>query len=268
MAIYLIGDIQGCFQELKSLLSKVNFDPKTDQIWPCGDLVARGPDSLETLRFIKQLGDSAKVVLGNHDLHLLATYAGLKKPKANDKLEQLLNAPDAKELLDWLAQQPLVRQLPDENAYLSHAGIAPEWSLTEALEQAEKAQQKIASSDRNTWLACMYGNTPNSWRLATTEEEQFRFTINAFTRMRMCFSDGSLEFNFKGNPDDTIELLPWYMISPSLDTTPWVFGHWASINGQCPHPNGYALDTGCVWGGELTMLRWHDKQYFSVPAQK
>ncbi|MEY8253199.1 MAG: symmetrical bis(5'-nucleosyl)-tetraphosphatase, partial [Colwellia sp.] len=209
MAIYLVGDIQGCFNELTSLLSEVNFDRNKDILYLAGDLVARGPNSLETLRFVKSLGESAKVVLGNHDLHLLAVHAGIKKAKKSDCLSALLAAPDVNELMDWLAEQPLLQKIPTcsnlnptnkvhhDSAYMSHAGISPQWQLQDALEQAKLIQTKLSSSDRNTWLTLMYGEKPNSWHQAITEIEKFRYSINAFTRMRFCFIDGTLEFEQK-----------------------------------------------------------------------
>ena len=279
MAIYLVGDIQGCFNELTALLVQVNFDDKKDTLYLAGDLVARGPDSLKTLRLVKSLGESAKVVLGNHDLHLLAVHAGIKKAKKSDQLAALLAADDIDELMDWLAAQPLLQKIPQlysqtkqqaitNDAYMSHAGISPQWQLADAIEQAQFVHSKLASSERNTWLALMYGEEPNSWRQAKSEIDKFRFSINAFTRMRYCFSDGSLEFNQKESPDDNnvSGIVPWYELSQTIKDTAWVFGHWASLMGQCSHTNIYPLDTGCVWGNQLTMLRWHDKKYFSQAA--
>ncbi len=268
MAIYLVGDIQGCYQELVQLMQQVDFDSNLDQLWLTGDLVARGPDSLATLRLVKSLGASAKVVLGNHDLHLLAVHAGIKSAKKSDQLEQVLNASDVDELMDWLAQQPLLLQLPQQQAFMTHAGLSPQWQLAEAIAQSQFVQQRIASSARNYWLQLMYGNSPNSWQQATTEIEKFRYSVNAFTRMRFCYQDGSLDFNQKVAPEqlDNADLQPWYTANPQLDNIKWVFGHWASLQGICQHPNVYALDTGCVWGERLTMLRWHDKKLFSVAA--
>ena len=280
MAIYLVGDIQGCFNELTSLLSEVNFDRNKDTLYLAGDLVARGPNSLETLRFVKSLGESAKVVLGNHDLHLLAVHAGIKKAKKSDCLSALLAAPDVNELMDWLAEQPLLQKIPtcsnsnptnkvhNDSAYMSHAGISPQWQLQDALEQAKFIETKLSSSDRNTWLALMYGEKPNSWHQAKNEIEKFRYSINAFTRMRFCFIDGTLEFEQKGSPEDitATNIVPWYELSQTINKTSWVFGHWASLMGKSSHPNIYPLDTGCVWGNQLTMLRWHDKKYFKQNA--
>ncbi len=278
--IYLVGDVQGCFSELKALLTQVSFNADNDELWLAGDLVARGPDSLSTLRFVKSLGDSAKIVLGNHDLHLLAVYAGIKKVKKQDKLDKLLAADDADELMDWLAKQPLLRKIPtqkhEKNAYMSHAGIAPQWSLAEAIEQANFAQQCLSSTERNHWLALMYGEKPNDWRLAKTINEKFRYTINSLTRMRYCFIDKTLEFEQKGNPESfnannkkanqSNKLKPWYELSTVPKKNTWVFGHWAALMGKCSVNNIYALDTGCVWGNHLTMLRWHDKKLFIESA--
>jgi bis(5'-nucleosyl)-tetraphosphatase (symmetrical) len=283
MAIYLVGDIQGCFNELTALLTQVDFDREKDILYLAGDLVARGPNSLETLRFVKALGNSAKVVLGNHDLHLLAVHAGLKKAKSSDYLSALLAAPDINELMDWLASQPLLQKIPNNNfnstiesqniedyAYMSHAGISPQWQLSDALEQAELIHRKLASSDRKIWLSLMYGEEPNNWRDAITDIEKFRYSINAFTRMRFCFLDGSLEFTQKDAPDNTpiTSITPWYELSKTIINTAWVFGHWASLMGKSSIPTIYPLDTGCVWGNELTMLRWHDKKYFKQSAEK
>jgi len=283
MAIYLVGDIQGCFTELTALLAQVNFDREKDILYLAGDLVARGPNSLETLRFVKSLGKSARVVLGNHDLHLLAVHAGIKKAKKSDCLSALLAAPDANELMDWLAAQPLLQKIPNSNpslkvenedledfAYMSHAGISPQWQLTDAVEQAELIHTKLAGSDRKKWLALMYGEEPNNWSDAITDIEKFRYSINAFTRMRFCFFDGSLEFIQKDTPENTADtnITPWYELSKTIINTAWVFGHWASLMGNSSTPNIYPLDTGCVWGNELTMLRWHDKKYFKQSAQK
>jgi bis(5'-nucleosyl)-tetraphosphatase (symmetrical) len=278
MAIYLVGDIQGCFDELIALLAKANFTKDSDTLYVAGDLVARGPKSLETLRFIKSLGESAKVVLGNHDLHLLAVYEGIKNPKPEDLLSTLLHANDIDELIDWLASQPLIQAIPNKGtsnvsievpfAYMSHAGIAPQWQLTDALTQAKNIQGKLSSVDRKWWLTKMYGEQPNSWHLANTEVDKFRFSINALTRMRYCFNNGNLEFTQKNSPqqNNISTLQPWYDLSKTIDSVPWVFGHWASIMGNCSHHNIYPLDTGCVWGNKLTLLRWHDKKYYSVNA--
>ena len=286
MALYLVGDVQGCHSELMALLAKANFNEKNDRLYLAGDLVARGPDSLATLRFAKSLGDRANIVLGNHDLHLLSVYASIKKPKKSDKLSSLLAADDIDELMEWLANQPLLQVIPSikdcngietsSAAYMTHAGISPQWSLDDVIEQAKFIEVKLQSNERNKWLTLMYGETPNNWHKAHIDIEKFRFSINALTRMRFCFLDGSLEFNHKDAPstqsqDEKLassesQIKPWYELSKEIDSHKWVFGHWASLMGKCSHPNIYPLDTGCVWGNHLTMLRWHDKQIFTESA--
>lgn len=270
MAIYLVGDIQGCYSELKALLAQVDFDKHKDQLWVAGDLVARGPDSYLTLKYLYSLGSSVKAVLGNHDLHLLAIYAGLKKAKKSDLLDELLSAPDAEELIDWLAQQPLLRQLPNEEAYLSHAGLSPQWDISTAKKMARFVAEKLKSNERNNWLSVMYGEKPCDWHEANSEQERFRYAVNAFTRMRFCNVKGHLDFECKDSPNNAPNsVIPWYDSKCAhLSKVEWVFGHWAALMGVVPHKNLYALDTGCVWGGHLTLLRWHDKAIFIEQAHK
>lgn len=269
MALYLIGDIQGCYSELRTLLDKIAFDPKKDQLWAVGDIIARGNDSLATIRYLKSLGDSFNMVLGNHDLHLLAVYHGLKKVNKLDKLEALLAAPDLPEIVDWLRKKPLLLQIPNEKAFVSHAGISPQWTIKTAIKSAKFAEKKLQSKKYIHWLTCMYGEQPNNWHNVETKEEKFRFIINTFTRMRFCFTDGTLEFKSKHNVNnDNKDLVPWFNLSTELKKNSWVFGHWASLLGKCNNKNTYALDTGCVWGNHLTILRWQDKKLFTEQAQK
>lgn len=259
MAIYFVGDIQGCYQELTTLLDRVSFDPSEDQLWPVGDLIARGPNSLETMRLLLSLGDSVKAVLGNHDLHFLATYHGIHKIKKNDKLEALFNAHDIDEIVSWLKAQPLVRKIEDHPVYMSHAGLPPQWTAEQALKQSDEASKLIQSEQSIEWLKKMYGNTPNNWEQAHTKEEKFRFTINALTRMRFCYPDGSLDFNCKSKPSSAPkELKPWFNLPNNLANNKWLFGHWAALLGHCENQQCIALDTGCVWGHHMTMLKWPD----------
>ena len=269
MAIYFVGDIQGCYWELDALLTQVGFSINSDQLYVAGDLVARGPNSLETLRLIKSLGNSAKVVLGNHDLHLLAVFYGIKKVKKQDQLAALLSANDVSPLMDWLIQQPLIQKIPDEETYMSHAGLSPQWTPAIAVEQAKIAQQHLTSAQSQYWLSNMYGEQPSNWQHADDELKQFRFTVNSLTRMRYCYADGSLNFSCKENPADApADLSPWFEFQQIKSNTHWIFGHWAALMGHCEAKNVYALDTGCVWGEHLSMLRWHDKQLFIEPAHK
>jgi bis(5'-nucleosyl)-tetraphosphatase (symmetrical) len=269
MAIYFVGDIQGCYSELCVLLEQVEFSPESDQLWLVGDLVARGPDSLKTLRFIKSLGDSAKVVLGNHDLHLLAIHAGIKTAKPSDFLDELLAADDIDELMNWLARQPLIQKLPNEEVYMSHAGLPPHWSPEQAMKQAKLASEKIASPRRNEWLKVMYGEDPKQWSLAKTSDEKFRFTINSLTRMRYCHLDYALEFSCKLSLEQApSSIKPWFAFNEGPKIYTWLFGHWAALMGNCPSTNIFALDTGCVWGEHLTLLRWPDKKLFTEHSHK
>lgn len=264
MAVYFVGDIQGCYSELNELLNKIGFSPNSDQLYVAGDLVARGPDSLSTLRLIKSLKNSAKIVLGNHDLHLLSVYYGIKKVKSKDLLSELLSAPDVDELMHWLIKQPLIQKLPNEETYMSHAGISPQWTPALAVKNANIAHQHLASSEFTYWLTQMYGSQPNSWEKATDDIGKFRFTINALTRMRYCHNNGSLDFECKEHPTHAPEnLKPWFEFEKLTGNTQWVFGHWAALIGECQPNNIYALDTGCVWGQYLSALRWHDKKIFT-----
>ncbi|WP_394175509.1 symmetrical bis(5'-nucleosyl)-tetraphosphatase [Thalassotalea litorea] len=269
MAIYLVGDVQGCYVELRQVLDQADFNPKYDELWLTGDLVARGPDSLATLRYLKSLNERAKPVLGNHDLHLLAIWEGFKKPHRKDFLQTVLDAEDAPQLMDWLASQPLLRQLPNSHAYMTHAGLAPQWDIQTAIAQA-KFVQHCLRSDRRYFLNVMYGNEPAAWQDAKDDDQRFRYSVNALTRMRYCTQSGDLEFIHKEHPEHNpdSDLQPWFELDQSLDKAQWIIGHWATLDGQCPHPNIYALDTGCVWGGYMTLLRWDDKKIFRVPSVK
>ncbi|MEH6383433.1 MAG: symmetrical bis(5'-nucleosyl)-tetraphosphatase [Colwellia sp.] len=269
MAIYFVGDVQGCYHELRALLDQVAFEPVNDQLWLAGDLVARGPDSLKTLRYVKALGDSAKVVLGNHDLHLLAIHAGLKKAKPADFFDELLAAPDVNELMDWLAKQPLIQKMPNENVYMSHAGLPPFWSPEEAILQANEVNKKLASGLRKEWLAIMYGEEPTQWSLAQSPDEKFRITVNSLTRMRYCQLNQALEFSCKLSIEQApSHIKPWFDFAQNKNDYSWIFGHWASLMGHCSAENIYALDTGCVWGGHLTLLRWSDKKLFTEHSHR
>jgi len=266
MATYIVGDIQGCCDELQQLLKLANFDAKKDELWITGDLVARGPKSLETLRFVKSLGTSASVILGNHDLHLLAIWQGIHQAKENDQLDALLAAPDCDELLHWLRAFPLFLRHPEFDFVMVHAGISPQWTIKQAETLALEVEAVLHSEKFKQLLENMYGNQPNSWCDSLTGEARLRFIINAFTRMRYCFLDGSLEFKNKLGPEQTDNTImrPWFEIEGVDNSTPILFGHWAALLGKVDKQGLYALDTGCVWGNSLTMLRWQDKKLFSL----
>jgi len=269
MATYIVGDLQGCCDELQQLLTLAEFDPQYDCLYLVGDLVARGPKSLEALRFIKGLGESAKTVLGNHDLHLLAVSQGIHAPKEADKIQAILDAPDRDELLTWLRKQPLLLRHPKHNFVVTHAGISPQWTIPQAEQLAKEVEQVLRSDDYKTLLTNMYGNHPLAWSNDLMRIERMRYIINVFTRMRFCFLDGSLEFKNKLSPEqtDTTYLKPWFDIETLDKSSEILFGHWASILGNVSTQGIYALDTGCVYGNNLTMLRWEDKQHFSFACK-
>jgi bis(5'-nucleosyl)-tetraphosphatase (symmetrical) len=265
VATYIVGDIQGCLDELQLLLTQVEFSISTDTLWFAGDLVARGPKSLETLRFAHELGDAAKVVLGNHDLHLLAVAIGTQPIKSKDKTAAIFDAPDRDMLLNWLRKQPLL--LEHDEFIVCHAGISPQWNLTTA-RQSAKEVEAILQSDHWTWLIeQMYSNTPELWSEQLIGIERYRYIINSFTRMRYCFSDYRLDMACKLPPSQVSNVLtPWFNMENRviIDKT-IIFGHWAALEGYLSD-DVIGLDTGCVWGGDLTMLRWEDKQLFKQPA--
>ncbi|WP_094751750.1 symmetrical bis(5'-nucleosyl)-tetraphosphatase [Psychromonas sp. CD1] len=268
MTTYIVGDVHGCFSELKQLLAWVNFNPKQDELWLTGDIVARGPHSLTTLRFVKNLGNAAKMILGNHDLHLLAIWQGIHKAQPQDKLDAILNAPDCDDLLHWLRHQPLLLRHPDFNYIMVHAGILPQWKIKDAEKLAQEAQQALSANDFKNVLKTMYSNKPNQWSETLQGDARIRFIINAFTRMRYCYLDGSLNFENKLSVINTNlnTIKPWYEFTRETKLPSILFGHWAALQGQVKQPNLYALDTGCVWGGTLSMLRWQDKKLFTCPS--
>lgn len=269
MSTYLIGDVHGCLDELKALLAQVSFDPDCDKIWFTGDLVARGPASLEVLRYVRALGPAAQTVLGNHDLHLLAVYAGISKNKPKDRLNPLLNARDGDDLINWLRRQSVLLVDDERGLVMAHAGITPQWDLETAKMCAREVEAILSSDSYPLFLDAMYGDMPNHWSPELSGLPRLRFSTNVFTRMRYCFSGGQLDMICKEAPSEAPFLLkPWFDLpSQILDQGYAIaFGHWASLEGKGTPENVYALDTGCCWGGALTMLRWEDKQYFTQPS--
>lgn len=265
MATYAIGDIQGCLEPLKCLLEKISFDPQKDSLWLAGDLINRGPDTLATLRFLYQLRDRLTIVLGNHDLHFIAVYYGLRKQGKSDTLQQLLSAPDCADLVYWLRQQKLVHRDAHLGYAMVHAGIPPQWSLQEAVTRAQEVEAVLRSDNPEDFLAGMYGNTPALWRDELTGVERWRVITNYFTRMRFCNAQGELELQTKENADAAPEgFAPWFLFSQRKTAEDKIiFGHWAALEGRVNVPNVFALDTGCVWGGALTALRLEDGVRFS-----
>ncbi|MDG6882468.1 Bis(5'-nucleosyl)-tetraphosphatase, symmetrical [Phocoenobacter uteri] len=265
MATYIVGDLHGCFDELKQLLQKVDFNPCNDELLLTGDLIARGEQSLECLRFVKSLGDRATTVLGNHDLHLLATNLGIKSANSRDNLTALFQAEDREELLDWLRNQPLLVEHKKYGFLLSHAGISPEWDLLTAKNAAKEVEVILRSDHYAELLQNMYQNEPLNWQDELTEIQRYRYTINSLTRMRFCTARKELDFHCKLPPKEAPEeLKPWFEFdNPLYQTHSILFGHWAAMLDYPTPSNIYALDTGCVWGNKLTMIRWEDKQIFT-----
>lgn len=270
MSTYLIGDIHGCYQEFCLLLEQVQFDATRDQLWLTGDLVARGPDSLKVLRKVMALGDAVRLVLGNHDLHLLAVYAGISKNKSKDRLHPLLAAEDCDDLINWLRRQPLLQVDEDKKLIMAHAGITPQWDLATAQNCARDLEVVLASDSYPLFLDAMYGDMPNNWSEKLSGLARLRFSSNALTRMRYCFPEGQLDMICKESPEEaTPPLKPWFTIPRQIpEEYTIVFGHWASLEGKGTPPNVIGLDTGCCWGGALTMLRWEDHCYFQQPSQQ
>lgn len=265
MALYAIGDIQGCREALEDVLRRIKFDPAKDRLWCAGDLVARGPDSLGTLRLIKSLGSAADTVLGNHDLHLLAAHYGVIRPKGRDLVQPVLDAPDREELMQWLRQRPMLLHDKGLDCVLTHAGIPPGWSLKTARGYAREVEAALQGADIKSFLAAMYGNEPAAWSETLTGNTRLRVITNFLTRMRLLSVDGSMDFEHK--EDLSIMppgLHPWFMLpNPELPRTRVLFGHWAAIAGHTGSSRFIGLDTACVWGGCLTAYRLDDGKSFS-----
>ena len=274
MSTYAIGDIQGCYSELQNLLNEINFDERRDELWFTGDLVNKGPKSLQTLRFIKALGVNAKITLGNHDLHLLAVAKNIRPLLKKDTIQEILAADDVKELIDWLKSRPLLITDDNLNFTMVHAGLPPQWSLENAKEFAKECELILQSEKINKLLAEMYGDTPNIWVNSLQDYAKQRFIINCFTRIRFCNSDGMLDFDTKVAPGkQNTSLIPWYSL-PNRKTkdNKIIFGHWSTVHigneKNFKQYNVYPIDTGCLWGGRLTAMRLEDEKIFSVPSEE
>lgn len=267
MSTYAIGDVQGCYDELRRLLDAFAFDAGRDRLWFVGDLVNRGPQSLETLRFIRSLGSAATVVLGNHDLHLIVTAAGHGRPHAEDTLASVLAAPDRDELLDWLRCRPLLHV--EGGHVLVHAGLLPGWSVGFAAVLAGEVHRALVADDHAAFLADMWGNQPDAWRDDLRGWDRLRVIVNAMTRLRFCTPAGRMELGRKGPPGSAPPgTLPWFAAPGRASATHTViFGHWSAL-GLHLEPNLAGLDTGCLWGGSLTALRLEDRHLFQVPCER
>ncbi len=265
MATYAIGDIQGCLEPLQCLLKKIAFDPAKDKLWLAGDLINRGPDTLATLRYLYKLRDSITIVLGNHDLHFIAVYYGLRKLGKNDTLDQLLIAPDRLDLVYWLRQQKLVHYDEHLGYTMVHAGIPPQWTIQDALARSREVETVLQSEHPEYFLAGMYGNSPNIWSDQLVGANRLRVITNYFTRMRFCNAQGELELQTKESADAApVGFAPWFsFLQRKARNEKIIFGHWAALEGKVSFPNVFALDTGCVWGGTLTAMRLDDGVRFS-----
>lgn len=254
MTDYAIGDIQGCYDRLRDVLAKVDFSPSRDRLWVAGDLINRGPSSLESLRYIESLGSSAVVVLGNHDLHLLAVAMGGHAIKRKDTLDDILGAPDHDHLLNWLKQQYLCVHDEARNFVMAHAGIPHIWSVDQAVSCAREVEAVLRGADAETYFQQMYGNEPARWSEELTGMDRWRVITNYFTRMRFVAEDGSLEFASKESPDEApAGFAPWFRYQRE-DNVRVLFGHWAALDGKTDSNRFIGLDTGCVWGGKLTLM--------------
>ena len=262
MALYLIGDLQGCNDALQRLLRKIDFSPSRDTVYLLGDLVNRGPDSLAVLRSLQSLGDAAQCLLGNHDLHLLGIRAGLRKAHRGDTVQQVLDAPDCEALLDWLRHR---RMAIHEHGWLMvHAGVLPQWSVAQTMALAGEVEQALRGPDLNGFLRGMYGNTPDRWQDSLLGAERLRVIVNALTRMRFCSADGVMEFASSGGVETARPgYLPWFSVPDRQSAgVPVAFGHWSTLGADRAEAedssllcNTLPLDSGCVWGACLSAAK-------------
>ncbi len=263
MATYAIGDIQGCFSHFKNLLSIINFNSHKDRLWLVGDIVNRGPESLKTLKYIKNLGKSVTMVLGNHDIHLIKLAGGNENQKNGDTLSETLASPDIQEIIDWLRKKPLFHY--EEDYAMVHAGILPQWDISQTVALANEVEEQLSGNEWRVFLPEVYGDYPNFWNENWTGYTRFRVIINALTRLRTCTSDGKMDFEYKGGLDQIPkQRMAWFDI-PGRKTKKInvVFGHWSSI-GLHTKNNATCLDTGCVWGRSLSALRLEDQRVFQT----
>lgn len=271
MSDYAIGDVQGCYEPLQRLLELIDFNEQTDRLWFVGDLVNRGPESLAVLRFIHALPVTPQITLGNHDLHLLGSLFGGRPWKGHDDtFQDVMQAADGEELGHWLRKQSILCHSPELNVVMCHAGIAPVWDLSQAILCAQELEQRLSGDNYAEFLSQMYGNKPDVWSDELQGVDRLRMITNYFTRMRFCNDYGVLELGYKGTiAKAPPRLHPWFQVPDRKEiSSDIVFGHWAALMGVTNNPNIHAIDTGCLWGGELTALRLQDKQRFSVPGQR
>ena len=266
MAIFAIGDLQACLDDFHCLLRNIKYNSDRDQLWLTGDIVNRGPKSLETLRYVKAMGDNVQIVLGNHDLHLLAVAEGVTTPKRKDTLDDILTAHDRDALLDWLRVQPLLHIDKEKKAVLVHAGILPGWSLDQAKVLAMEVEH-VLKTEPSVFFHSMYGNQPAAWSETLKGMDRLRFITNVFTRMRYCSRNGAhLDLLEKSAPSDVkTDIIPWFQ-HPDFNITQdrIFFGHWSTLLHHNVHSNVIPLDTGCLWGGKLTACNVDTGEIHSV----
>ena len=263
MAYYAIGDVQGCYDPLRRLLDKLKFDPTKDQVWFAGDLINRGPKSLETLRFIMSLGDSARSVLGNHECHFLAIAHGYKKPHRADTFDKMLEAEDIDSLIEWVRTRPFFYEDHKLGYSMLHAGVPPQWSIEDTRQHARELEKVISGKRLKKFLAEMYGNQPDIWNEKLSGNERLRFIINCFTRMRFCDKKGRLDLSVKSAIDTQEKhLMPWFK-APHRRTanSKILFGHWSTL-GLHQENNVTCLDSGCLWGGALSAIKLGSPEQF------
>ncbi len=255
MATYIIGDLQGCYDELLKLLDHIHYNQKKDELWFVGDIVNRGPKSLECLRFVKNLGKKGKMVLGNHDIHLLAAYTGIKRYQSKkDTLQPILEAKDKDELINWLRCQPLLISHNHLPVVMVHAGIPPQWSIDKAKKHAKEVEIILQADNWQTAIRDhLFGNDPKEWQDSLESWDKLRYIVNAFTRMRLCNKKGTLEFNHKSSVKNlNTEYQPWFNFPQRKNKNHEIFfGHWSTL-GEIDNYNVHSTDTGCLWGGHLT----------------
>lgn len=260
MAVYAIGDIQGCYGPLRALLERLDFDPARDRLWFTGDIVNRGPESLEALRFVHGLGDAARTVLGNHDLHMLAVWHGAARLKRGDSVQPVFDAPDGPELLEWLCRQPLLHEADEAPGYaLVHAGLPPAWDIARARSGAREVEACLRGPQRQAYFDNLYGDEPSRWDPDLAGWDRLRYITNALTRMRFCDRAGRLLFDYKGSPASAPQgYTPWFAVPGRRPAgTRLVCGHWSTL-GMHTEEDVLAIDTGCLWGGALTAVRLDD----------
>ncbi len=268
MTVYAIGDVQGCYDPLRRLLDKISFDPDLDQLWVAGDMVNRGSESLQTLRYLKSLKDNCIAILGNHDLHLLAVATGLREQKRKDTLHDLLEAPDCDELIHWVRHRPFLHHDPQRQITMVHAGIPPVWTLDKTIKRARKLEQALQGDDFEETLKIIFKqDKPRQWSSALSRKKKLRLSAAYFTQMRFCTEHGELDLKNKTSDPDT-GFAPWFDFpeSPCYSNT-ILFGHWAALDGKSGRNNIHALDTGCVWGKRLTALNLDTFERIQVKAR-